>query len=535
MPPHRDWTGDLTDWTADPYANRNWTFQHHTLRWLNPVRHLAQEGDQAARDYWVTVVESWAKANTPPKRAESRWAWRHMVDGTRAIQLALGSPLMTDQDEWFVPLLENHRAWLSEPKNIVLRNHGMHQLSGLFVVSATLRDPEGMETARQRLADMFRKSFDEEGVNDEGSTGYHRLNLAWWEQAWQRVRLEGMEIPHEVAMRLDRAATVLAHFTQPDGFLPQIGDTKHEAVRGTITQKHLQFAATCGEAGEAPAETARVFSRGYITSRSGWGGERGTQHSHMLVRHGADLPGHSHQDRGAVHLYTAGRRWLVDGGFFNYQENDPTRRFTLGRQAHSVAFLPELDYRTEAEVTLIGQSVTKDWHDFTLLDKGYADYRLIRRVSYLTGPDLWIVHDQVESTEPVTLAHRWLVDTGIRPARHDRGFVLQGREGRARLDWLGRLPQFELHRATKGDLRGWVGTAWETLKPGSLITAKIRRVSPRLVTMFSGQYGGPSGIVNSYVSTQGVLTLNVSRGDSVWGVTIGSESISVALNSRLGS
>src|SRR5699024_1032788 len=60
LPPQPVWQGDPTDWTADPFNDRNWRFQHHTLRWLNPLRWLALEGDERARSEWLRVAQSWA-------------------------------------------------------------------------------------------------------------------------------------------------------------------------------------------------------------------------------------------------------------------------------------------------------------------------------------------------------------------------------------------------------------------------------------------------------------------------------------------
>lgn len=35
LSPHPEWSGDFTDWTADPFTDRNWRLQPHPLRALS--------------------------------------------------------------------------------------------------------------------------------------------------------------------------------------------------------------------------------------------------------------------------------------------------------------------------------------------------------------------------------------------------------------------------------------------------------------------------------------------------------------------
>lgn len=74
LPPHPVWDGDRLDWVADPFQDRNWQFQHHTLRWINPLRWAALAGDEAARREWLRVARSWFEANVPAESAASPFA-----------------------------------------------------------------------------------------------------------------------------------------------------------------------------------------------------------------------------------------------------------------------------------------------------------------------------------------------------------------------------------------------------------------------------------------------------------------------------
>lgn len=529
MPPHPEWqTNDLFDWTADPFKDRNWQFQHHTLRWLDAPRYLAQQGDRAARDFWVNAVRSWSSSNLPPESATSPWAWKDMADGTRAIVLALGAGIVPDEETWFVPALEAHRDYLLDEKNIVKKNHAMHQLTGLLVVSAALRDVGSAAVARDRLATLFESVFDAEGTNDEGSLGYHQLNLTWWTIVWKRVSAEGLAVPDDAQVRLRKAAEALAHLAQPDGILPQIGDTKRDVPLGAFGPP-TEWVRSRGQRGSHPEATAQVFKRGYISSRSGWDWHRGVDHSHMLVRFGPDFQSHSHHDRGSVHLYTQGRPWLVDSGFYNYQSGDPFRKYTLSRAAHNLAFIRELEPDLRAEVDLLSSSVTDEAHDFVLWDKAYVDVRLERRVTYLTGPDCWVIQDQAMGERAVTLGHRWFVDFGIGVRLHDRGYILSDRNRIAHMHWLGRArPSMGVHKAVEGRHDGWLATKWNHTEPGAVISASTHGRAPRLVMLFAGGYGGPLGVTSSDVTTQGRVTLNILRGSSSWTAHLGTDGVRVS-------
>lgn len=435
--PHGDWRGDYTAWDADPYSDRNWQLQFHSLRWLTPLRWAALDGDVEARAEWLRIARSWFEANIPFRPGLAPFAWKDMTDGNRAIHLSLGAPLAGDNDEWFVELLGYHRDWLMDPAHVKGKNHGLHQHTGLLVVAAALRDRDATDTAVGRMEAQFLTTFDAQGCNDEGSVGYQQHNLKWWRTAWHRAGLEGYTVDG-VEERLSEGAHALAHMVMPDGQLPQIGDL----ARGTVSRglhAFTNFASSRGAVGERPRGNALVLDGGYVLSRSGWGETRSPeQESHMVLRHGLDVKAHSHQDRGSIHIYAAGTRWLTDSGFYSYQPGDPIRRHLASREAHNIAFLPGQIHDPSAPVELVSESVTAVAHDFTVTDRGYTDAEVSRRVVYLPGPDCWIVVDSSTSLDPVPLTQHWHVEPGVETRFRDRGFRLRREEAVLNMTWLGR-------------------------------------------------------------------------------------------------
>lgn len=523
LPPHPEWkNADVTDWMADPFSDRNWQFQHHTLRWLNPLRWAALDGDERARTEWLRVARSWFEANVPAKIARAAFAWKDMADGNRAINLSLGASLVGAEDDWFMELLAAHRDWLMDETHIVGKNHGLHQHAGLFVVGAVLRDEAAMDTATRRMTEQFVTAFDEQGCNDEGSAAYHQMNLRWWSQSWQRVETEGRQLPDVVTSRLLAASSVLAHLGLPSGRMPQIGDSSRGAVmEGSGAES--DFVATRGQSGTRPKGLVNVLDGGYVLSRSGWGEDRPIeQESHMLIRHGIELKAHSHFDRGSVHIYAAGTPWLVDSGFYNYGRGEPIRQHLQSRQAHNVAMLRGASHDDAASVTLERAVVTDEAHDFVVVDHGYETAVVTRRVIFLTGPDCWIVWDTTDSQEH-PLIHQWHTEPGLSAQRHDRGFRLRSGSTTLHLSWLGRPPTLRRRKAAENDYRGWIGTRWKTLEPGSLITAEATQDSHGLALLIAPSHDTPLGIVDSYVTLKGALTATLTRGRTTWSLRIEDE------------
>lgn len=526
LPPHPAWKGDFTDWRADPFGDRNWRFQHHTLRWLNPLRWSALEGDEAARREWVRVVHSWHKENLPARRRSGEFAWKDMADGNRAIELSLGAPLVPDSDTWFVNLLRAHVDWLLNERNIGVKNHALHQHVGLLVAAATLRDNQAIDVAFERICKQFTSTFDSEGGNDEGSVGYHELNLRWWTHAWARLEAEGREIPDFAVRRIDAGREAFAHMLLPNGQLPQIGDTKRGAAEGGLGP-YVDYVVTGGSSGTPPADNAVAYTRGYAISRSGWGRTRDlAEESHLLLRHGADLEAHSHQDRGSLHLYTRGRSWLTDSGFHSYQIKDPIREHLGSRAAHNVAFLPGVAHDDSAPVKLERFTVTPGYHDFVVTDKGYEDNVVKRRVIYLAEPECWIVQDEAEQTS--SIVQHWHVDVGITAARYERGFDLRSGNTSVSMTWLGRLPKLSRHVAHGDDLRGWIGTNWKTLEPGTLIRAESGTGLRPLVVLIAPSSPQEIAIVRSYINTKGDIAATLMRGPRVWELRLSASHVSIS-------
>ena len=534
MPPQPDWSGNILDWNSDPFGDRNWQFQFHTLRWINPLRWAALEGDPEAKKLWKAVVKSWFESNVPASRATAPFAWKDMADGNRALQMALGAPLIDKEDTWYWDSLQAHVDWLMDDKNIVRGNHALHQNAGLIVAGAVLGNEDALTTAQERLSKQFLLAFDAQGTNEEGSTAYHAHNLSWWTQIWHRLELEGVQPPEDVRGTLENAVDVLAHLSQPDGYLPRIGDSGLMRVRRDLGAS-TDFLESSGETGTPPPGRSVNLERGYLISRSGWGETRPLSlESHSILRYGAPPHSHAHNDRGSLHVYAVGRPWLVDSGFHSYQRKDPVVDYLYSRDAHNVASLRGLKHDKRADVRLTRANITDLYDDFIVQDDGFHGRLLQRRTIYLREPDVWLIWDTVSGASSEDLQQFWHIDSGVRVYRRDRGFELRGGLSSVVLTWLGAQPSLKLAKADKTSLVGWIATRWKTLVPGSIAIATTKASNARGLTLLISPASAPEnqiGVVGSYITTSDMLDLKLAGRGQQWHIRVNEESVSVSSNS----
>lgn len=462
MRPHGLWSLPRNPtWKENPFSDNNWQFQYHMLRWLDPLRRTAQEGNAQAAEAWERYVFSWIKAH-PPGKSKSRWAWADMADGIRARELCYGLMVVGEQD-WLIRSLEQHRDWLMNPKHIKNGNHGLHQTVGLFVVAAVLEDAGSMNLAAKWLGERLRKAWDKQGVNEEGSIAYHRVNYTWWQEAMTRLDLEGVARPVG-ADRLELVPEELTHATTPLGLLARIGDTNTSKLRG-INHPYVDYVVSAGQQGQAPPSTTAIYDRGYAYIRSGWGHERPfNQETHVAATFGQQKKIHGHNDGGSVTLCSNGVQWLGDGGLFYYGD-DPMQTYMKSRKSHNMIVLAGRDADRDRPVELIHQEDCDTYTDLILFDTGYEGVELTRRIIYLKKWDLTLVLDRVQSEEPVEAEQRWHCGLGIEAKSYSSGFALKYKDKACHVASLFDGQAKDIRHGSDNPLVGWTTTGWRASAP----------------------------------------------------------------------
>lgn len=518
MPPHPEWRlpSDPT-WQEDPFSDRNWCFQFHMLRWLEPLRRAAAKGDDDAYALWLRWVQDWATKN-PHDAPASPWAWTDMSEGIRAQQLCLAAPMVAERspellDGW-EELIRVHAEHLADPAHMGRANHALHQQESLFVCGRVLGEARLWELALERMGSLLREQYDEQGMNAEGATAYHVNNVLWWERALSRIDTEGLARPTGAERHLS-APEEIAHATRPDGTLVAIGDT--DTVSPTaVDAPPTDYVTTDGREGEAPSETTRIFDAGYVFSRSGWGdaGRSLSEQSFFSLRFGPAQTVHGHPDGGSLTYSADGVNWLVDLGKFQYG-GGIERRHVTSRAAHSLVSIESRTPRKDAHVDLVSHRLTERHQEFVLRDNSFEGVELTRRVIWSVRGEYLVVIDDVRSEEEVRAVQRWQLgpdveveevpddraadeaeagdaatdhgagerESGLRSLRMSRG------DRRALLALGGDVQNVEQFRGEEDPFDGWVSVGWKQIVPATAVSAVAEGRRLRFVAALAAGHG----------------------------------------------
>ncbi|MGP0224859.1 heparinase II/III domain-containing protein [Paenarthrobacter sp. NCHU4564] len=539
MRPHPAWTfQEPIDWKADPFGQRNWQAQLHMLRWLEPVRRVALDGDQAAQAFWLRTCKSWIEANpqSDPKQKDDKgnyvsYAWADMVEALRGMVLTFGLPLIRDgEDQWLVDSIYAHGLWLSDPKHLGHSNHALHQHQALFIIGSVFGNSEWTDLAIQRLAGLFEENYDDEGVNVEGAIGYHKNNLVWWEEAFKRLDVEGVARPVS-ADRLNLAYLELAHATKPDGTFELIGDTEATSA-GVLSSPELDYVRSEGAAGQPPAELTKTYRAGYVFGRSGWGDHERDfkKETFYSLSYGKANRVHGHQDGASLTLHSNGQPWLVDAGKYAYKK-DAMRDYCLSRLGHNVVEVVGKAYDPKTEVSLVRSFTSDDVDDFTFVDPGYEGVKLKRRVVYCRGGDFFVVIDNVFSADEVSARQRWHLDADT-AVEDVPGGVKLDRDGKSSfILWKGNLPVVSTVKGSEEPFDGWMSRKWMEKLPSPVVSAEQTGRRFRFITIIAAPQSG-SFSVKKLDATGGRMALSAISGRYQFNLAIEEDRVAVTLGEQ---
>ena len=512
MAPHTEWAlPDDPTWREDPFEDRNWCFQYHSLRWLEPLRRAAVKRDAAALEMWLHYMQDWTAKN-PRGNPASEWAWVDMADGLRAQQLCLAAPLVwrraNEHLPWIEAAIRDHAEHLADPDHMGNANHALHQQESLFMCGRVLKEEKYWQLASERMGALLREQYDEQGMNAEGAPAYHHNNFIWWEKALRRFDVEQLPRP-EGAERHLHAPEQIAHATRPDGTLVSIGDT--DVLRPhKIDSPFTDYVTTDGAEGTAPVETVAVYDAGYVFARSGWGDAQRpySAQTYYTLRFGPARRVHGHPDGTSLTFSAEGVNWVVDPGKYQYGNSTPRHHF-VSRAGHSVLTIEGRKAFRDAFTDLSRQHIGERHHDFLLEDLSIDRVDLTRRVIYSTRGEYLVVIDEATSKRKITGVQRWQLGADVEATIGDHRVELAADQREATL-WFDPAPiDLSAVRAQDDPFDGYVSVGWKKLAPATAVLGRRTGTALRFVTVLAA--GDTSGfeIEESLDAPNGNLTLSV--------------------------
>jgi hypothetical protein len=245
------------DWHIDPRTGAGWPLEHFTrilLRrghgsdvrrvWeLNRLHHLtalgrayALTGDERYTEEFLFQLASWYEQNPP--RFGVNWtvameAAIRAVNIISAFEMFRASPHMTDEAiELTLKVLLAHGRFIHSNLEFSYRsssNHYLANLIGLFAIGMTMPELGNSgawtEFGAARLLEEMDRQVMADGVDYEGSTGYHRFALEIFALFFSLSHASGLELPGEYWERLEAMFNFVRAYLKPDRTAPLIGDS----------------------------------------------------------------------------------------------------------------------------------------------------------------------------------------------------------------------------------------------------------------------------------------------------------------------
>jgi hypothetical protein len=509
LPPHGETSlpRDLS-WTEDPHHDPNWRFQLHVLRWADVLRREGvRTGNRAMLDRHREILRDWLRDN-PPGGARVPVAWGDMATGLRTIALACAVGSYGPR-RWLLDALAAHGAVLDDPSfGSRSGNHALHVRNGLLVAGCVLGREDWISAAHSRIGALLRGSVDTEGVTDEGSVMYQQVNYRWYRETQHRLEACGQR-PGAVFERVARMPAFVAHATDPSGRFVQIGDTDRVEVRPNQADGVAVYAATRGREGTRPTETYRVYGRGYVFGRSGWGESRPfTDELQYTLRFGPPLDEqvHGHEDAGALTLHAYGRPLLFDSGRYRY-DGSPMRHYLDSRRAHNTVDVDGVRYRTDVPAQLVTARHTPEYDLTTIRVTALAGAVWTRTVFYSRAGRYLLVDDRVTGSTGREVVQRWNLpeDTGI----HTNADSLdtEGPGPGISMLWVGSAPRLSVTRGRQNPLLGWRAYRYGEIFPTPVAEARV--TGGRFTTLLAPRSGPEGPMVTDTVVSGNLVRMTV--------------------------
>jgi hypothetical protein len=333
------------DWRQDPFKSRAWRMRLNAWDFMPPLL-LGYDvsGKPELLRAGIDLALDWVRKYPEPRREKkNEFAWYDMAVATRAATLGyliragdVAGLFKGQERDLLLAAAIAHAKWLATPANYRRRhNHGLFDDSSLLMLCAQLDQLKECEAwrplARQRFAENLGLMVSASGVHLEQSPSYHFTVIRLLEN---RLRVDDDAVTrHTLELMRDAGPW----FVQPDGRLPQLGDTFDAPAPAWAAAAASKLAG------------ARLFSdAGYYSVK--------TEDAQLLVVGAHHTKTHKHADDLSFVLSEGKRRVFVDSGFFSYNKS-PVVQFLASAPAHNV-FLVDDEYVMPSELPQVSLRAT---------------------------------------------------------------------------------------------------------------------------------------------------------------------------------
>ena len=379
------------------------------------VRAYAKSRDRRYLDAAIEYVRGWAKFERSVVLPPEGLFWNDHAIAARALVLTelwfhyRGTDNMSYDPTFAYQLMElvdRYGQLLNRHVLYTYRsNHGTMQNLVLMVLSLAFPElehaSEWAETGYRRFVEHMQYYIGRDGVISEHSPGYQPFGMDLIAASLRCATLLGKTVPDDLAERFEQAKIYYAQLRRPDGTVPMFGDTDRGPTR-SLSSRRLS------DGGYGPLEPLETRKPVPVTLHPDggvliwWHGlevwPNGKQLSQLAVTW-SNWPSrvHKHADEGSLVLWSAGRQWIGNAGYFPYYDAVGRRMSEgwPGSNAPHLAGEPE-DSAREARPL---QHVATSRFAFVELERTRPDGFAARRQILRYSDDLWLVVDSFVDTQ----------------------------------------------------------------------------------------------------------------------------------------
>lgn len=342
---------DLTppcNWKFPPEFGRRLPYRCHSFLWIvDLLTEYWSTGKATYRDRFLEYVFDWIHAH-PHIDMRDEWAWHDDATARRVyffcVTLLLFEKILTPEQIATLKASMKMQATLLCKESFYKRNHnhGMYQDRTLALYGLTFaEEPEYyLLMAKERTREYFYYAFTTDGVHKEHSPMYHMdmaSSISWFAMAYRNI---DPEFSSELDELLHRMANYIVWITQPDQYIPSIGDSPLRARVSSLwtADPNYQWVVTNGQLGTAPEETGEIFwEAGYGVFRSSWNMNK-DKDTWMMLLASTHSMAHKHNDDLSFLLYHKGPLF-VEAGNRNYNYTEEKTQYIYSSYGHNVLFV----------------------------------------------------------------------------------------------------------------------------------------------------------------------------------------------------
>lgn len=307
------------DFADQQGSNRMWLYA------LEPLRRAGEIVRQGGAEHVESLHAGWAAATEVlggPGGSE-RWTRLPSMDHAAAtrIRACLEAGQLVDGEQLrrgIREIADQTVEWVLDDANYRANNHGLMSSIALLHWHVAVERAEGrtqaLDTAQQRIVALARSSFDEQGMCNENTIGYHNFNLHCYREILQLQEAQQLSetIDSDLRPILERAQRALNLSLLQDGTVPTIGDS-----------------------GRYRPAIARSVNLPSAFPASGLGLYK-SERLYVSLIGGSRSEIHKHADDTGVTIYHDGLPLIVDTGSYLYDRGNPYRRAMESSLGHSV-------------------------------------------------------------------------------------------------------------------------------------------------------------------------------------------------------